>query len=96
MPLQLREEAGRKNPGALGVGTRLNDLFAQALHPHVGVIVIEDFPLGAGLDESVVHHFVLLGRSLHQFPLCGGGQGNPKIFLQLGDPIHGQARAITK
>src|SRR5436309_2882295 len=33
MPLQLREEAGRKNPGALGVGTRLNDLFAQALSP---------------------------------------------------------------
>ena len=94
----LGHNAGGEDAGpvlALGRRGSLGQLPAQALHPHGGVIVMEQSALRPDADQGVIDPCRRRRGALDEFPLGGGGQGDSKMRLPLVHPIHGLACAIA-
>jgi len=59
------------------------------------IVIVQDGPLGALVDQLTVNRLETAGRALNDFPLCGCGQRNAHAGLQTFEAIEGKTLLHT-
>ena len=96
MALHLREQAGGEDAGAFFTLRGGAGFLGQALHPHGGVVVVDQVALSRQGDEGFLHRFEGWAGFGHEFPLRGGRQTHAQVALHPVQPVMRQAAAKTQ